>query len=31
MALIFPKPYVECRDRVFDGKMNDENSRQRLE
>ena len=30
MALIYPKSYVECGDSVFDGQINDENSKAAL-
>ena len=30
MALIYPKSHIECRDSVFDGQINDENSKAAL-
>ena len=30
MAQIYPKPYIECRDSVFDGRMDSENSKAAL-
>ena len=30
MAIIYPKSHVECRDSVFDGQINDENSKAAL-
>ena len=31
MALIYPKSHVECRDIVFDGQINDSNSKAVME